>query len=43
MARLGQSVSVRCLLADTYEDGHKQGCAERRTRAVEDLKPGAFG
>jgi hypothetical protein len=40
---LGHSVSVRCLTADAYEDRHEQGCAESRTQALEDMKPGAFG
>ena len=36
----GIAFSVRCLMADAYEDGHERGCAESRTQALEDMKPG---
>jgi hypothetical protein len=43
MARLGHTVFGSMLMADAYEDGHEQGCAESRTQALEDMKLGAFG
>ena len=43
MAARGIAFSVRCLMADAYEDGRERGCAESRTQALEDMKPGTFG